>query len=72
MQHWVVNLIIKGQNGKDYYLKDKENNESLNYNIDYTKHIYGERTGLLFEAFKNMIEFLENHYNLKFLNIIWF
>ena len=62
----IVKIIIKGQNSKVYYLKDKEDNKSLNDTIDYTKYIYGERTGILFENFKHMIKFLEDYHKVKF------
>ena len=62
----IVKIIIKGQNSKVYYLKDKEDNKSLNDTIDYTKYIYGESTGILFENFKHMIKFLEDYHKVKF------
>ena len=66
----LINLIIKGQKGQIFYLKDNENNNknnNLNATINYNRYVYGERTGLLFETFRNMIDFLEKYHNIKFI-----
>ena len=55
----VVNIMIKGNQCETYYLGENEKGDNLNKTIDYTRYRYGERTGLLFEQYKELKKFVE-------------
>ena len=65
---FIINLIIKGQVGNIYYLKDNENNNTnLNEIVNFNSYVYGERTGELFEQFRKIIEFLKEYHKIDFI-----
>lgn len=63
----VVNIMIKGNQCETYYLGENEKGDNLNKTIDYTRYRYGERTGLLFEQYKELKKFVEEHHKIKIL-----
>lgn len=62
----IVTLIIKGQNCTSYYMGEDENGDNLNLNKDLfaSKYVYGEKTGILFEAFRELKNFIEEYHKI--------
>ena len=63
----ILNIIIKGNQCKAYYLGEDEKGDNLNNTIPYTRYIYGERTGLLFDQYKELKKFVEEYHKINIL-----
>jgi len=63
----ILNIIIKGNQCKAYYLGEDEKGDNLNNTIPYTRYIYGERTGILFKQYTELKKFVEEYYKINIL-----